>query len=189
MISTTSAPAKRLHPLARFVTSEAIALLLNVEASRIKEIRCWANVILVVGKGISKFVSYADLPPILSVEAPNHQDFVCWRKRWQKNMKRQAPDFWVNFYAQKFGQSSSQEELYGWGQLVSAIKFGLPKAAVQALRNNYAQARYYLEQCLVDKRSVHRVCHQSETLSQTFILTNEQHLWHDTSKLSQFQPV
>jgi hypothetical protein len=30
-------------------------------------------------------VSYADIPPILGVELPKPEDFICWRKRWKKN--------------------------------------------------------------------------------------------------------
>jgi hypothetical protein len=75
------------------VTKEAIALLLNIELHQIKDIRCWPNVILVVAEELSKFVSYADLPPILAVEPPTEQDFVCWRKRWKKLKKNKPPIF------------------------------------------------------------------------------------------------
>lgn len=142
MISTTSTESKPVHPLARFVTKEAIALLLNIEITQIKDIRCWANVILVVGKGLSKFVSYADLPPILGVEPPTHQDFIRWRKRWQKLKTKQAPEFWVKFYATKFGQSCSITELYQWGKLLGLVKLALSQPAVQALRSIYAEEKY-----------------------------------------------
>jgi hypothetical protein len=101
MIPIESKEAKYIHPLARFVTTEAIALLLKVDVSQIKAIRCWARVVLVVGKGFSRFVSYVDLPPIIAVQVPNTADVVRWRKRWQKNT-RQAPQFWLEFYKQKF---------------------------------------------------------------------------------------
>ncbi len=56
MIPIEDKEAKYIHPLARFVTAEAIALLLKVDMNQIKVIRCWARVVLVVGKGFSRFV-------------------------------------------------------------------------------------------------------------------------------------
>ncbi|HEY9709309.1 MAG TPA: hypothetical protein V6D48_13985, partial [Oculatellaceae cyanobacterium] len=101
MISSSQPESKAVHHLARFVTKEAIALLLNLKPQKIYRIDCWRHVIHVVGKGVSTFVSYADLPPILGVEPPSPKDILCWRKRWKKN-KNKAPKFWVNFYAKKF---------------------------------------------------------------------------------------
>ena len=153
MIPTPQPEATPVHPLARFVTPEAIALHLNIEAKQIKEIRCWPNVILVLAERLTKFVSYADLPPILGVEPPTHQDFVCWRKRWKKLKKKQAPDFWVNFYAQKFGQSRSVAQLYAWGQLLRVIKSALSEKAVQALRSIYAEVCLLINSRLIAKVS------------------------------------
>jgi len=82
MVSTPEPRSRAVHPLARFVTREAIALLLNLKSEQIYRIDCWRYVIHVVGKGVSTFVSYADIPPILGVEPPNPEDFVCWRKRY-----------------------------------------------------------------------------------------------------------
>lgn len=144
MIPTPGAEAKYIHPLARFVTKEAIALLLKVDISQIREIRCWARVILVVGERLSKFVSYADLPPILAVEPPNNADIIRWRKRWQKN-KRQAPQFWIEFYKQKFEQALSVAGLQDWGQTISMIKFAFSPAALQQLRHFYSTAKSKLE--------------------------------------------
>lgn len=144
MISTTQREATDLHPLARFVTKEAIALLLNLKPEEIYRIDCWRFVIHVVGKGTSTFISYADLPPILGVEPPTNQDFVRWRKRWKQN-KQQAPEFWVEFYKQKFWQAVSVAELYTWGQIVRVIKFALSPAAVQGLRNVFLDAKYSLQ--------------------------------------------
>ncbi len=127
------------HSQFRFVTVEAIARVLNVHPQHLKEIRCWANVILVVGEGISKFVSYADLPPILGVEPPATKDFLRWRQRWRKNKTHKAPEFWVQFYTQKFQQANSLAELHNWQGLVDRIKFGLNLASVQWLQNLYQQ--------------------------------------------------
>lgn len=140
MIPTLETEAKSIHPLARFVTKEAIALLLKLDISQIREIRCWARVILVVGEKLSKFVSYADLPPILAVKPPNTADIIRWRKRWQKN-KRQAPEFWVKFYQQKFEQAITVAGLQDWGQAISMIKFAFSPAAFQQLRYFYCTAK------------------------------------------------
>lgn len=93
---------------------------------------------------MSTFVSYADIPPVVGVESPTPQDILCWRKRWQKN-KFKAPDFWKEFYAQKFKKTSYVKDLYAWGELVFVIKFGLSEAAVQSLRSIYTQEK---EHCL-----------------------------------------
>lgn len=41
MISISNSGAKTAHPLARFVTVEAIALLLNLKPHKIYRIDCW----------------------------------------------------------------------------------------------------------------------------------------------------
>lgn len=140
MIATTNTQAKSNHPLARFVTKDAIAFLLNLKTEDIYKIDCWRYVIHVVGRGVSTFVSYADLPPILGVEPPTNQDFIRWRKRWQKN-KKQAPLFWVDFYKQKFREASTKAQLYNWGKIVGVIKFGLTLTSLQELRILYSQKR------------------------------------------------
>lgn len=63
MVSSSQPESKPIHPQARFVTTEAIALLLQLKPEQIYRIDCWQYVIHVVAKGISTFVSYADLPP------------------------------------------------------------------------------------------------------------------------------
>lgn len=140
MIATQSAESKSKHPLSRFVTAEAIALLLNLETEDIYRIDCWRYVIHVVGKGVSTFVSYADLPPILGVESPTERDFVRWRKRWRKN-NQQAPKFWLDFYKQKFKQAVSVGELYAWGTIVGVIKSALSPVNLQQLRIMYIEVK------------------------------------------------
>ena len=142
MLTNSQPESKPIHPLARFVTAEAIALKLKMKPEDIYLINCWRYVIHVVGKGISTFVSYADIPPILGVEPPTSQDILCWRKRWKKN-KNKAPSFWIEFYAQKFRKAPYFKDLYAWGELVGVIKFGLEEAALQGLRTLYAQEREY----------------------------------------------
>lgn len=144
MIATQNAQAKSKHPLSRFVTPEAIALLLNLETKDIYKIDCWRYVIHVVGKGVSTFVSYADLPPILEATPPTKRDFVRWRKRWRKNNK-QAPKFWLDFYKQKFKQAASVAELYAWGTIVGVIKPALSPVNLQELRIVYIEVKNSLK--------------------------------------------
>jgi hypothetical protein len=89
-------------------------------------------------------VSYADIPPILGVEPPNPEDFACWRKRWRKN-KYKAPNFWVEFYKQKFKLAPCLAEMYRWGELIGAIKFALSETAVQLLRSIYTEEKYWMD--------------------------------------------
>jgi len=127
-----------LHPLVRFVTEETAALLFNLDPEEIYRIDCWRHVVYVHGKGVSKFVSYADFPPILEVEAPTHQDFVRWRKRWKNRWKiSQAPEFWTKFYKQQFKHASTEANLLSWGKLVAVVKSVLSVAAVEQLREAY----------------------------------------------------
>jgi hypothetical protein len=133
MISTLQREAKAVHPLSRFVTVQAIALLLDLKSEQIYRVDCWRYVIHVVGKGVSTFVSYADIPPILGVEPPKPEDINCWRKRWRRN-KYKAPNFWTEFYQQQFKLAPSLTEIDRWGELVNAIAFALPDVAVPLLQ-------------------------------------------------------
>lgn len=144
MISTLPPQSKCVHPLARFVTIEAIALILKVPVEKIREVRCWARVILVVGQGLSRFVSYADLPPVVGVEPPTSLDFAYWRKRLHKLKINQAPEIWATFYANKFGQCVDIAELLSWGQLLGKIKQVLSQAIV-GLRTIYVAEKSNLE--------------------------------------------
>lgn len=140
MIATSKLKARGNSFLGRFVTKEAIALLLDRHPKDIYKINCWQYVIHVVGKGISTFVSYADLPPIIGVEAPQAKDFLRWRKRWKKH-SYVAPLFWQEFYTRKFRAASSQEELQQWGDLLSQINRILPKTVSQQLQEIYWQEK------------------------------------------------
>lgn len=127
-----------LHPLVRFVTEETAALLFNLAPDEIYRIDCWRHVVYVHGKGVSKFVSYADFPPILGVEAPTHPDFVRWRKRWKNHWNNKlAPEFWTQFYLHQFKQAATEASLLAWGKLVAVVKLALSEAAVEQLRDTY----------------------------------------------------
>lgn len=145
MITTSSPQSNYIHPLARFVTTQSVALILKVPVEKIREIRCWARVILVVGQGLNKFVSYADLPPLVEATPPTIKDFHYWRKRRFKLKVKQAPEMWGQFYAYKFGQCLDIEELTSWGNLRSAIKTVLAESVVIALRIIYVREKSYLE--------------------------------------------
>ena len=135
-----------LHPLARFVTEQTAALLFNLNPEEIYRIDCWRHVVYVHGKGVSKFVSYADFPPILGVEIPTNQDCVRWRQRWRKRWKiSHAPEFWTNFYKHQFKEASTESNFLAWGKLVAIVKSVLSIAAVEQLRDAYKYEKYYWE--------------------------------------------
>lgn len=126
------------HPLCRFVTKDGVARLLKVPVKHIYHVRLWFRVILVVGKGISRFVSYADLPPILGVDLPQGRDYIYWRRRWPG---KYAPDFWAQFYADRFQQATSMDRLFSWAKLVASIKYLLTPEGWESLRSLYQQKK------------------------------------------------
>lgn len=135
-----------LHPLVRFVTEETVALLFNLNLDEIYRIDCWQYVVYIHGKGVSKFVSYADFPPKLDVEAPTPQDFVRWRKRWRKRWKtQQAPEFWTKYYQHQFKHSATESHLLAWGQLVAVVQSVFSIPAVEQLRDAYKQEKSFWE--------------------------------------------
>jgi hypothetical protein len=133
MITLETTKSNYVNPLFKFVTKEAIALLLKIPVEQIKKIRCWAHVILVVSEHLVRFVSYADLPPILEAEPPTDKDILTWRKRWRKLKTYKAPKFWQEFYQQKFSQSQDKNTLQAWQGLVNKIKFTLSHDSIQKL--------------------------------------------------------
>ncbi len=132
LMATKIAVAPRPHPQIRFVSPEAIARSLDRDPAEIYRVECWRYVAHVVGKGLSTFVSYADLPPILGVIAPMANDARLWRKRWRQH-RHLAPRFWVEFYAGKFQAVTNLEELAAWDELVAYIHFGLTERDRQLL--------------------------------------------------------
>jgi hypothetical protein len=133
-----------LHPLVRFVTEEIAALLFNLDPEQIYRIECWRHVVYVHGKGVSRFVSYADFPPSLGVEEPSDRDFVRWRNRWKNHWKsQQAPEFWTRFYKHQFKNAFTESNLFAWGKLVAAVKCVLSVTAVEQLRETYKHEKYF----------------------------------------------
>ncbi|MEG4839488.1 hypothetical protein QUB24_15340 [Microcoleus sp. B9-D4] len=133
------------HRLSRFVTKEAIARLLKIKVEQIYRFECWAHILYVHAKGMSRFVSYADFPPVLGVESPSGLDFGYWKRRIASQKERHAPDFWVDFYADRFHQAVSVVELFEWGEMVGVIKLMLGAIGLESLRKVYAQEKSLLE--------------------------------------------
>lgn len=133
------------HRLSRFVTKEAIARLLKIAVEQIYRIECWAHILYVHARGMSRFVSYADFPPVVGVESPSGLDFGYWKRRRMNQKQRFAPDFWVDFYAEKFRKAISVVQLFDWGKLVGEIKLMLSAIDLESLRKVYAQEKYLLE--------------------------------------------
>jgi hypothetical protein len=131
-----------LHPLARFVTEDTVALLFNISADDIYRIECCRYMVYVHAKGISRFVSYADFPPILEVNPPSPQDFGRWYKRWKG---KQAPGFWTKFYTHNFQAAVSVDSLFEWGKLVATVKSAISTSALQQLRDVYAAEKDLME--------------------------------------------
>jgi len=131
-----------LHPLARFVTEETVALLFNIAVDEIYRIECCRYMVYVHAKGISRFVSYADFPPIVGVNAIALQDFGRWYKRWKSKL---APVFWTKFYTRKFQDAVSVDRLLEWGMLVAKLKSAISGARLQQLRDVYAAEKDLME--------------------------------------------
>lgn len=105
---TKPPPYTPWHRLTRFVTKQAIALLLGVRQQNINRIERLAKVLLVIGPHISRFVRYADLPPIPKVKPPIAKEYLYWRRRWGKV----APQFWAEFYIQQFAEANNSQKLF-----------------------------------------------------------------------------
>ncbi|TAE60157.1 MAG: hypothetical protein EAZ76_06970 [Nostocales cyanobacterium] len=127
-----------IHPQARFVTEEAVCLIFGISFADIYTVECWRYVVYVHAKGVSKFVSYADFPPIVDVGAPTYQDRVKWRKRWRKTPKNQekryAPQWWAEFFTLQFQNAGSEYELQQWRQLLVSVNFAFSPLTLQQLQ-------------------------------------------------------
>lgn len=147
MISSPQLKANFSHPLSRFVSVEALALFLNIPVEAIYHVSCWRYVIHVVGEGISTFVSYADLPPILEVNVPERRDFSYWRKRWRKNKinRGKAPEFWQEFYLRKCQTAQSILEVEAWYKLIMSIAFAFTPNTLETLQQVYKKSPYILD--------------------------------------------
>ena len=55
--------------------------MFNIQPEDIYVVECWRYIVYVHAKGVSKFVSYADFPPIVGVTPPSKVDIIKWRRR------------------------------------------------------------------------------------------------------------
>lgn len=130
-----------LHRLARFVTEEAVCLMLNIQLEDIYVVECWRYIVYVHAKGISKFVSYADFPPIVGVAPPNKIDIIKWRRRWRRQQepsaRKQAPTWWAEFLQQQLWHTFSPPMLNNWEELLNSIEFAFNEITLKQLRSSY----------------------------------------------------
>lgn len=140
--------SSNIHPLARFVTEEAVCLKFNLKFEDIYVVECWEHIVYVHGKGVSKFVSYADFPPVIGVAPPTASEMAKWCRRWLKKHdfanRKQAPRWWAQFYAIQFNQSICEKFLFEWGKLINLIKFVFNQEILQQLRNCYRHHKQLL---------------------------------------------
>jgi hypothetical protein len=139
--SKISYKSSEIHPLARFVTEEAVCLKFKIKFEDIYLIECWQYIVYVHGKGLSKFVSYADFPPVIGVAPPTASEMAKWCRRWLKQHnfidRKQAPVWWARFFAIQFNQAPWDTVLYEWGKLINLIRFAFNEEILQQLRNCY----------------------------------------------------
>lgn len=146
--SSSIAASKIIHkssvvnPRSRFVTEETVALLFNISPELIYRIECCHNMVYVHAKGLSRFVSYADFPPIVEVNPATPRDYLGWYKRWKRT---QAPAFWTKFYTYNFKEAVSVDSLFQWGVLVGTVKSVISATALQQLRDVYAEEKDLME--------------------------------------------
>ena len=134
---------KQAPILLRFVTVETVAFLFNIEVEQIHRIECWQHVVYVHAEGISRFVSYADFPPVIGKQKPDEKEFKRWRKRWYDKSKRKiAPESWVKFYTKKFTQAKSIYKLREWGELIAVFKSLFESIDLERLREDYRYQKF-----------------------------------------------
>ncbi|WP_193197270.1 hypothetical protein [Nostoc sp. MG11] len=58
--------------------------------------------------------------------------------------KKQAPNWWAQFFTQEFLQATSESELYSWGELVGLITYAFHEDTLHQLRKSYCQEKSLL---------------------------------------------
>ncbi|NJL10907.1 MAG: hypothetical protein HC908_14080 [Calothrix sp. SM1_7_51] len=128
----------QLHPLAKYVTEDATALMFNITVDKIERIECCVHMVYVHAAGVSRFVSYADYPPSLGAIAPDYFDVLRWHRRWRKKWhSKYAPNMWQKYYIYQLHESFSLNELFGWWKVVRLLKFVLSEDAWLKLSQAY----------------------------------------------------
>ncbi|MEM7726237.1 MAG: hypothetical protein AAF208_07670 [Cyanobacteria bacterium P01_A01_bin.45] len=129
--------SKTVHRLARFMTEEAVCLMFGIEWEDIHRIECWQYIVYVHAKGVSKFVSYADFPPILGVTLPNKIDCIKWRRRFAHYSKsiynKKAPQWWEQFYTEEL-HNTCEFTSESWNNLLGSIDFAFSESTLIILR-------------------------------------------------------
>jgi hypothetical protein len=131
-----------LHPLARFVTEEAVSIMFSIDIDQIKRIDCYSHVVYVHATNISRFVSYADFPPPSSVGTQFSQVFWRWKRRWNS---RYAPEWWQNFYIQQIQKSFSDDDFIEWRKVLILIKSALSDDAWQQITQTIESVKVFVK--------------------------------------------
>ncbi len=130
-----------LHPLARFVTEEAVALKFNVKIEEIHRIELWDKLVYVYAGKLSRFVSYADFPPIVSEILPENLPVAYWGTRFRKikdkTKKIHLFNWWCQFYGDRLVETRNKVELRQWGTILAVLKPYLPVNIITQLREIY----------------------------------------------------
>ncbi|BAZ42860.1 hypothetical protein NIES4101_88300 [Calothrix sp. NIES-4101] len=115
-----------LHPLARFVTEEAVAIMFGIEIDQIERIDCYSYMVYIHATNVSRFVSYADFPPPPSTGTQFSQVFWRWRRRWRRRWNsKYAPEWWQNFYIEQIQKTFSDDDFLEWCKVLILIKSAL----------------------------------------------------------------
>ncbi|MDY6803016.1 MAG: hypothetical protein SXA11_04300 [Cyanobacteriota bacterium] len=119
-------------------------MMFGILPEQIYRIECWRNIVYVHGRGVSRFVSYADFPPVLGVAAPTLGDFRRWRRRWYKRWgQRLAPDFWTKFFADRLKQANSRGDRQEWRDLIAKVNELMSETELYKLRKIYSPEKYW----------------------------------------------
>ncbi len=138
-----------LHPLARFVSEDAIAIMFNIPVAEIERIECYRYMVYVHARHVSRFVSYADFPPMVNVPSPNLYDGWRWRKRWRRRWHRStAPAWWQDFYLTNMSYSQTEDDLRAWGNLITDIEEFLSAETRKKLGDIYGKYEAKLQEMM-----------------------------------------
>ncbi len=135
-----------LHPLARFVSEEAVSIMFGIDIGQIKRIDCYSHVVYVHATNLSRFVSYADFPPPPSVGTQFSHVFWRWRRRWRKRWNSgYAPEWWQNFYIQQMQKTFSDDDFIEWFKVLILIKSALSDDAWQQITQSIDKVNIFVK--------------------------------------------
>lgn len=135
-----------VHPLARFVTEEAVAMMFGITIEQIERVECCCYVVYVHAQNVSKFVSYADFPPPPVVGTQFSQVFWRWRRRWKRRWNSKfAPEWWQQFYIEQIQQTLSENDLIEWWKMLILIKSALSDGAWQQITQKIDDVKNFVK--------------------------------------------